>query len=449
MTQQEQYERMTRTPVHSLICSLAVPTIISMLVTNIYNMADTYFVSGLGTSASAATGVVFGLMAILQAFGFMFGHGAGSHISRRLGARDVNSARTYSTMSFYLSLAAGAVIAVLGIAFMDPSMRLLGSTDTILPYARDYAFYILIAGPAFTSSCVMNNILRYEGKAFYAMIGLTSGGILNIFGDAFLINVLHMGISGAGLSTAVSQYISMIILAVPFIWGQVQSSLSPRYFRFSWKTMGDIVYVGFPSLMRQGLNAVSTMILNSCAGVYGDAAVAAISIVNRIMMFMLCVTIGIGQGFQPVSAFNYGAGKFSRVKEGFVFSLKLSTILMVIAAVAGWIWAPELVTIFRDDPEVIEIGTTAMQIRCISLVFLPMSVNGNMLFQSIGKGGTATFLAALRSGIILIPLVIILSALFGLGGLEVSQGISELIASIISTPFCVAFLHRLPADIPG
>ena len=254
MTQQEQYERMTRTPVHHLICSLAVPTIISMLVTNIYNMADTYFVSGLGTSASAATGVVFGLMAILQAFGFMFGHGAGSHISRRLGARDVNSARTYSTMSFYLSLAAGAVIAVLGIAFMDPSMRLLGSTDTILPYARDYAFYILIAGPAFTSSCVMNNILHYEGKAFYAMIGLTSGGILNIFGDAFLINVLHMGISGAGLSTAVSQYISMIILAVPFIWGQVQSSLSPRYFRFSWKTMGDIVYVGFPSLMRQGLD---------------------------------------------------------------------------------------------------------------------------------------------------------------------------------------------------
>ena len=293
---------------------------------------------------------------------------------------------------------------------MDPSMRLLGSTDTILPYARDYAFYILIAGPAFTSSCVMNNILRYEGKAFYAMIGLTSGGILNIFGDAFLINVLHMGISGAGLSTAVSQYISMIILAVPFIWGQVQSSLSPRYFRFSWKTMGDIVYVGFPSLMRQGLNAVSTMILNSCAGVYGDAAVAAISIVNRIMMFMLCMTIGIGQGFQPVSAFNYGAGKYSRVKEGFVFSLKFSTVLMVIATAAGWIWAPELVTIFRDDPEVIEIGTTAMQFRCISLVFLPMSVNGNMLFQSIGKGGTATFLAALRSGIILIPLVIILSA---------------------------------------
>jgi Na+-driven multidrug efflux pump len=246
----------------------------------------------------------------------------------------------------------------------------------------------------------------------------------------------------------------MIILAVPFIRGQVQSSLSPRYFRFSWKTMGDIVYVGFPSLMRQGLNAVSTMILNSCAGVYGDAAVAAISIVNRIMMFMLCVTIGIGQGFQPVSAFNYGAGKYSRVKEGFVFSLKLPTVLMVIAAAAGCIWAPELVTIFRDDPEVIEIGTTAMQIRCISLVFLPMSVktcfsNRNMLFQSIGKGGTATFLAALRSGIILIPLVIILSALFGLGGLEVSQGISELIASIISTPFCVAFLQRLPADIPG
>ena len=225
---EEQYRKMTQEPVSRLILSLSLPTIVSMLVTNIYNMADTWFVSGIGTSATGATGVVFGLMAILQAFGFMFGHGAGSNISRLLGARNVEHARNFSADSFYLSIGAGTLIMILGLLFMNPLMRLLGSTETILPYARDYAFYILIAGPALTSSCVMNNILRYEGKAFYAMIGLTSGGILNIFGDAFLIRVLHMGIAGAGLSTAVSQYVSFFILLLPYLRGKTQSSFAPR-----------------------------------------------------------------------------------------------------------------------------------------------------------------------------------------------------------------------------
>lgn len=443
---EQQYNRMVKTPVSKLILSLSIPTIVSMLVTNIYNMADTYFVGTISTSASGATGIVFGLMAILQAFGFMFGHGAGSNISRRLGARDIEGARQYSAVSFYLSIFAGLIIMALGLAFINPFMRLLGSTETILPYARTYAFYILIAGPAFTSSCVMNNILRYEGKAFYAMVGLTTGGILNIFGDALLIRVFHMGIAGAGLSTAVSQYISAVILLLPYLQGKTQSRMGWSYFKPTREVTSNIIAVGMPSLMRQGLNSVSMMVLNTCAGGYGDAAVAAISIVNRIMNFLLCVSIGIGQGFQPVSAFNYGARIYSRVKNGFLFGLLLGTVIMTVLGFAGMFAGAQMVAFFRNDPEVIEIGIHAMHRQCLALWLEPLSVFGNMLFQSIGKAKVATFLAALRSGLVMIPAVLLLTALFGLSGLESAQAVSQVISALVSLPFIVAFLHHLPAD---
>ena len=441
---EEQYRKMTQEPVSRLILSLSLPTIVSMLVTNIYNMADTWFVSGIGTSATGATGVVFGLMAILQAFGFMFGHGAGSNISRLLGARNVEHARNFSADSFYLSIGAGTLIMILGLLFMNPLMRLLGSTETILPYARDYAFYILIAGPALTSSCVMNNILRYEGKAFYAMIGLTSGGILNIFGDAFLIRVLHMGIAGAGLSTAVSQYVSFFILLLPYLRGKTQSSFAPRYFVWNSRLIHNIVMTGTPSLLRQGLNSLSTMVLNNFAGVYGDAAVAAVSLVTRIVMFLNCVTIGIGQGFQPVSAFNYGAKIYRRVKEGFFYSLKSALLLMAALSVLAWVFAPQLIACFRDDPEVIRIGGKMLRIQCIGMFISPLSVYGDMMFQSIGKEKTASFMASLRRGILLIPLVILLTSLFGLTGLEWSQGIAEVLTAAITMPFVIRFFMNLP-----
>lgn len=320
LSKDEQYDKMANEPVNKLILSLSIPTIISMLVTNIYNMADTYFVSGISTSASGATGVVFGLMALLQAFGFMFGHGAGSNISRLLGARNYKKARNFSSDSFWLSIFFGLIFLVFGLFFMDPLMKLLGSTGTILPYARIYSFYILLAAPAMTSSCVMNNILRYEGQAFYAMIGLTSGGLLNILGDFILVNIFNMGIAGAGISTCITQYLSFFLLLLPFFRGKTQSRLSFRYFLPDQNMIANIVLTGFPSFLRQGLNSASTMIINNFAGVYGDSAIAAISIVNRICLFLNCVTIGIGQGFQPVSAFNFGAKKYSRQKRLLLFS---------------------------------------------------------------------------------------------------------------------------------
>ena len=439
----QQYKKMTETPVPKLIITLGIPTTISMLVTNIYNMADTYFVGRIGTSASGAVGIVFGLMAIIQAFGFMFGHGAGSIISRRLGAKDVESASKFASTSFVSSLAVGAAITVLGFLFLNPLMRLLGSTDTILPYARTYASFILLASPFMASSCVMNNILRYEGRAALAMVGLTSGGILNIFGDWLLMEGFGLGVMGAGLATAVSQIISFCILLFMFLSGKTESKFALKWVT---KDIGDVVMIcktGLPSLMRQGLTSVSTMVLNGQAAIYGDAAVAAMSIVNRICSFIFSVALGIGQGFQPVSAFNYGAKKYGRVRQGFCFTLGLSEVLLGTIAVVGMIYSSHFVAFFRNDPKVIDIGNFALSVQLAALFFQPLTVCSNMLFQSVGKNGTATFLAMLRSGLCFIPVIVLLSRVLGLTGVEISQTVADVLAFFISLPFTLRFLGEL------
>lgn len=439
----DQYKKMTETPVSKLIIMLGIPTTISMLVTNIYNMADTYFVGRIGTSASGAVGIVFGLMAIIQAFGFMFGHGAGSIISRRLGAKDTESASRFASTSFAYSLLAGVVIMILGLIFLNPLMRLLGSTDTILPYARTYAIFILLAAPFMASSCVMNNILRYEGRAAFAMVGLTTGSILNIFGDWLLMVIFDFGIVGAGISTAVSQIISFLILLFMFLSGRTESKFSRKWIT---KDVNDVLLIcktGFPSLMRQGLSSVSTMLLNGQAGVYGDAAVAAMAIVNRISFFIFSAGLGIGQGFQPVSAFNYGAKKYDRVKKGFFFTLGAGEILMGIIAVAGMAYSSHLIGFFRNDYEVIEIGNRALMAQLIALFFQPLSICANMMFQSIGKNKTATFLSVLRSGLFFIPVLIILSQVRGLAGVEISQPVADIMTFAVSVPFTLRFFHEL------
>lgn len=441
--QNVQYKKMTETPVSKLIIMLGIPTTLSMLVTNIYNMADTYFVGKLGTSASGAVGIVFGLMAIIQAFGFMFGHGSGSIISRRLGARDVESASRFASTAVLCSLVAGSAITLFGFVFLEPLMRLLGSTDTILPYAKTYAAYILMAAPFMTVSCVLNNILRYEGRAAFAMIGLMTGSILNIFGDWFLMENLGFGVEGAGIATAVSQTISFLILLFMFLSGKTQSKLSVKWITKDFSDVTLICKTGLPSMMRQGLSSVSTMILNGQAGVYGDAAVAAMSIVNRICFFIFSVGLGIGQGFQPVAAFNYGAKKYGRVRKGFYFTWAAGEVLLGGIALVGMFFPAKLVGFFRDDAEVIAIGTVALTAQLVSLFFQPLSVCSNMMFQSIGENKTATFLSMLRSGLYFIPVILLLSKTMGLFGIEISQTIADVLAFFTALPFAVSFLRKL------
>lgn len=443
-TKEQQYMRMTGTPVEKLIITLGIPTTISMLVTNIYNLADTYFVSTLGNSASGAVGVVFALMGLIQAFGFTFGMGSGSILSRKLGKGDVESARITASTGFTMALICGIVISTLGLIFLSPFMTLLGSTATILPYATDYAKFILIAAPAMTCSCVLNNVLRYEGKAMFSMFGLVSGAVLNILGDFILIKIFHMGISGAGISTMLSQYVSFVILLMPFIKKQVQTRIKFSLISRDVKKYMEILSVGFPSLLRQGLNSISVMSLNWCAAPFGDAAIAAMSIVSRVMNFLFCITIGIGQGFQPVSAFNYGAEKYDRVKKAFKFMLIFSTSVMIITGTFGFIFAEPIIRQFRDDPEVVRIGVKALRMTVPALLILPVSTGGNMLCQSIGKARQASFLASTRSGLFYIPVMIIASRSAGLTGIQMSQIIADFLAVCVTIPILAKVFREFP-----
>ncbi len=442
----DRYSLMTETPVSKLILRLGFPTTVSMLVTNIYNMADTYFVSSLGTSASGAVGIVFGLMAILQAFGFMYGHGAGSIISRKLGAKDENTASIIASTSFFCAIATGALIGILGLIFTNPLLKLLGSTPTILPYARSYGVWILIAAPLMTSSFVMNNILRYEGRASFAMVGLTAGGILNIFGDWLLITKFNMGVAGAGISTAVSQTVSFLILLSMFLRRKTQSRFSVKYISKNFKDYANIISTGFPSLTRQGLSSISTMLLNGCAGAYGDAAIAGMTIVGRICFFIFAVGLGIGQGFQPVSAFNYGAKKYSRVKKGYFFTLFMGEALLGALAVAGFFIGDPIITVFRDDPEVLEVASLALKAQLIALFFQPLCICSNMLFQSIGKNAQASILSAMRSGVTFIPILLILNKTLGILGVQLAQPVADAVTFFITIPFIVIFFKNYPRD---
>ncbi len=431
------YEKMTKTPVAKLIITLGIPTTISMLITSIYNMADTYFVGTLGKSAQAATGILFTLQAIIQAIAFMLGQGSGTMVSKALADKDKDEASTYVSSAFFLGCSMGLILSIFGFIFIKPFMRVLGSTETILPYACDYGMWVLISCPFMIGSLILNNCLRYEGKAFYSMIGLTTGGILNIFGDYFLVPVL--GVYGAGLSTAVSQIISFSILLTFYI-KMAQSSIHPKYISHAFNVYFDICKVGFPAMIRQGLSSISQGLLNNLTKPFGDAAIAAMSVVNRFTMFILCVGLGVGQGYQPVASFNYQAKKYGRVKKGLLVTMALGFILVSFLAVPGFIFSKEIVTAFQKNADVIRIGTYAMKWATIGALFLPLSVPVNMLYQSIRNVKVSSFLSLMRSGLSFIPVLIITTKFLGLTGIQISQPIGDIITGLVSIPFTLHFL---------
>ena len=448
------FKKMTEESVWKLVITLGIPTTISMLITNIYNMADTYFVSTLGEAQGGAPGVVFSIMALLQAFGFMFGHGAGSHVSRLLGAKNEKQAGRFASTSLLLSTASGLVIMIFGLIFLEPIMWALGSDEYILPYAMDYAKCIFIGAPALTASCVFNNVLRYEGKAVFAMIGLTSGGILNILLDYVFIVQRGLETMGAGLATAISQYVSLIILMIPYFIGKTQSKISFKKGFMTARIVWDIITTGFPSLIRQGLGSISTAMLNTQAREFGTEAIAAMGYVSKTVQFIFCVGLGIGQGFQPVSAFNYGAKKYSRVKKASYATMILGLAFIGILSVACMIFAPNIIDLFnsKDNDLIAEIGTQALRFNCAVLWVLPFTVVGNMMFQSIGKRVPAILLSALQNGVAFIPAIFVLpivcEKLFGDGlmGLELAQPTAYVITAAITLPVTLIFLSRLPKD---
>ena len=439
----QQYKKMTETPIPKLILGLAAPTILSMLITSIYNLADTFFVGQISTSASGAVGIVSSLMAILQALGFMLGHGSGSIISRSLGSQNTDAATRFASTSFFTALVFGGIITAAGLLTLPDFMMLLGSTETILPHACAYARYILLAAPIMMSSLVMNNILRYEGKASFAMIGLVTGGLLNIALDPLFIFGLSMGTAGAGLATALSQTISFCILLSMFLRGKTVSQFRITAVTRSPAEFGTILMTGMPSFGRQGLNSIGGMLLNIAARGYGDAAVAGMSIVSRIFMFIISVAIGVGQGLQPVAAFNYGARKFRRVRQAAIFTMGAAFCMLVVLVALCWVDSDALIRLFRDDPDVTAVALPAFHYQCLAILLQPVIVVANMTFQSVGKAGRATFLACCRQGVFFIPLILILPRTLGLVGVETCQPIADVFTFIVSLPFLLAFLNQL------
>lgn len=435
--------RMTQTPVQRLICMLAVPTIISNLITTFYNMADTFFIGKINTSASGAVGIAFSMMAGIQAVGFFFGQGSGNNISRLLGRQQLDQAERLAATGFFSALIGGLCIAVAGLCFLRPLSLFLGSTETILPYAMDYLRYILIGAPYMAASLVLNNQLRFEGSAFYGMIGLTTGALLNIVLDPIFIFVLDMGISGAALATIISQFVSFCLL----LWGVNRAGNVPiriRNFTPNLHFYKMITNGGLPSLCRQGIAGVAVICLNTAARPFGDAAIAAMAIVSRITNFTNSVLIGFGQGFQPVCGFNYGARLYDRVKTGFWFCVRFGTIFLIVLSAAEFLFAPHLIQLFRKgDAQVLQIGTTALRFQCLTFFLAAWVVISNMMMQTSGKMFRATFMGLARQGVFLIPLVLILSQMMGLFGIQIAQPCADILSFGVSLPLQFSLFREM------
>lgn len=434
------FERMTTAPVAGLIVRLGIPTVLSMLVTALYNTVSTFYVSYLGTSAVGAMGVAFALQMVIQALGIMVGQGCASQTSRLLGAKEYAKAHETASSALFTSLLLGVLFSVSSLFTLASLLSVMGATDTILPYAVEYAKPVLYAAPFMAASFTLNNILRSEGMAFVGMIGLGIGGILNMAVAPLFIFTFDLGISGAGWATALFQTVSFVILLSFFAGGRGSIRLSPLLVSKSLRTYGTLFRLGMPSLSRNILGAVAASALNLMAGVYDDAAVAAMSIVGRVMMVTSAAMIGIGQGYQPVLGYNWGAKRYDRVLKAADATLAMSTALMTVLGLLGFVFAEEVVAFFRtEDPAVVQIGVEALLLQCLVAPIMPVSVVSNMTYQVLGRAGIATFLACLRQGIFFLPLILILPRFFGLYGIETAQPAAELLSFIVCIGFVVRF----------
>lgn len=446
MTQEEKVVYMTTEPVNKLVCKMAVPTIISMLITSFYNMADTYFVGKLDTQSTAAVGVVFSLMSLIQALGFFFGHGSGNYISRKLGAKEFEDASKMASIGFFSAFICGIFVLVFGLIFLEPLSVLLGSTDTILPFTEKYLSVILLGAPFMVSSLVLNNQLRFQGSASSAMVGIVSGAVLNIVLDPFFIFYCNMGITGAALATVIGQLVGFILLLIGTKRGE-NIHIKWKNFKPSLYFYKEVIRGGIPSLCRQGLASVATMCLNHMAGDFGDAAIAGMSIVSRISMFANSALIGFGQGFQPVCGMNYGAKLYKRVKDAFWFCVKYAFLFLLVVATAAYIFAPELVSLFRrDDRKVVETGMLALRFQAVVFPLNAWIVLCNMMLQSIGKAVRASIIAAARQGLFFLPLILILPRIFGLTGIQICQMISDILTFLLAVPLGISVLKEMKEE---
>ncbi|MEI0566917.1 MATE family efflux transporter [Brachyspira pulli] len=445
--QNKKFKQLTESNVETLVIKLGIPTIISMLTTSFYNMADTFFVSKINTQSTAAVGIVFSMMAIIQAIGFFFGHGSGNYISLKLGAKETEESSKMAATGFLSAMIVGFIILVCGIVFIKPLAYMLGSTETILPYSISYMKYILIGAPYMTASLVLNNQLRLQGNAVFAMIGLITGAILNIILDPILIFHFDMGVKGAAIGTIISQFVGFCILLVGTnVWGTLPINI--RDFSPSLQKYKAIVIGGLPSLCRQSISSFSTAFLNTASAPFGDAAIAAMSIVNRVAMFANSAIIGFGQGFQPVCGFNYGAKKYSRVIDAFYFCVKISTFVLLILAIIIYIYSSQIVHLFNDkDITLLDVANRALRYQALSLPLWGLITLSSMMLQTTRKTIRASILAIAKQGIFLVPIIYIFPKFLGITGIEIAQPFADLLTFILAVPLGYSMIKEMKLEM--
>ena len=442
MRNKDNFTFLTSAPVHRVILTMAVPTIISMLVTSVYNIVTTFYVGRISTQATAAVGIAFPVMSIIQAVGFTFGQGSGNYISRELGARRHVNARRMASTGFFSAVVTGAVLCLVGLLLLEPLVMLLGSTPTVLPYAKRYLAFILLAMPFMCGALCLNNQMRFQGNAAYAMFGILAGAVINVFLAPVFIFVMGMGITGAGLSTFVGEACSMVVLLVMTHKGGT-IRIRPRDFSLRSSLFKEILAGGTPSFTRQGMASIGVALLNVAAGRFGDAAIAGMSIVGRVCFVVFAAVIGLGQGFQPLCGFCYGARLYARVREGYWFIVRLGTSFLVLVAVLGFAFSAEVVAVFRHDPAVIAVGSVALRWQLLTLPLGAVVMYTNMMMQTIRKPWQANILAASRNGLFFIPLIIILPHFFGLLGVEMCQACADMLSFVLAVPIAMSLFNAI------
>ena len=448
MTLEDKYEEMTQRPVKELVCKMAVPTIIAMVTTALYNIADAAFVGRLSTEGTAAIGISFAYMTFIQALGFFFGHGSGNYMSRALGAKDTSSASVVASVGFVTPFLLGLVAALVCIPNLSALSRLLGAPAEVVPYANDYLRYIVGATPFMMSALTLNNQLRLQGNARFGMVGIVSGAVLNIALDPLFIFTFDMGVSGASLATAISQLFAWgLLLYGTFRPESVHITL--REFKPSFKVYYEIIRGGLPSFFRQVFNCAAAVSLNYCAVHYAPAgqeasAVAAFAVVTRIMMFAFSVVLGFCQGFQPVCGYNFGARRYDRVRESWLFASNVGTAFLFLISVIGFVFAPQVVTLFRaEDTALVEIGAATLRWQCAAFPLVASFTATGMLFQNIRMTGPATLLSVCRNGIFFLPALLLLPLWLGLQGVQMAQAVADAMTFLLGLPYAVWINRKL------
>lgn len=432
MYKDEKTRKLAETPIPKLLTEMSIPAIIGMLVTAVYNIVDTIFVGRIGTEAIGAVTIAFPLFMIISAIGLTFGVGSASFISRLLGEDDKEMANRVSTTSIITTFILGIVMAVVGLYYLRPLLRIFGATDAIMPYAVNYTAIIIIGSIFTMSNMNMNNMIRAEGSAKMSMIALTTGAILNIILDPILIFAFNMGIAGASTATVIAQSVSTVMLIVFYKSDKSVLDFKIREFSPSLSIYTEIMKIGVPTLIRQLLSSVAMTILNNMAAVYGASVVASVGIINRVFSFGFFVVAGFTQGFQPVAGFNFGARQIQRLKDSIKLTIKRTTVFGIALFIIFFFFNQQVISFFSQDPEVIKIASSGLKIYSLVLPLLGFSITINTLFQALGHGIPATILSLSRQGIFFVPAIFIFSNSFGMQGLFMAQPVSDGLTTILT-----------------